>query len=697
MGKTALVVHWGHRVADRFPGGQLYLNLRGHDLARPVPTADALAMALRTLGVPDAEVPPTLDERVGRYRTLLADRRALIVLDNAADADQVRGLLPGAGPSVVVVTSRDALVGLVARDGARRIELTVLPVHEAVGLLRVLVGARVDEEPEAAGALVQRCARLPLALRIAAELVRARPDRRLADLVAQLSDERRTLDLLDAGGDPRTAVRSVLSWSCRGLPPPVVRLFRLLGLHPGRDFDARSAAALAGVDPDDATDALAVLARAHLVEPLAGKRFRMHDLLRAYAAEMAGDEPVTGLLDFYLATCTTAAALRYPAFPLPTAPPHPAAPALDERSARAWLTTEIDNVVAAVGFAAERGLDDHVTRLATAVARHLYTTGRTGDAETVHTHAVRSARATADRAAEGLALRNLGMAVAALGRREEAIEHFERSLAIRAELGDRLGMAEVWTSIGVAQDILCRFTEAIASQERALALRLSAGDRVGAAIAMLNLGVVLEQRGDLERSKANHERALALFREHGDRVGESHALTNLGNVLRLLGDPESAITHHRRALTAYRDLGSRTGEAFALAGLGSDLDRLGEHTEATDWHQQALDLAREISETSLEAEVLNNLGENLTARHRPGDAHTAHTAALTIATPHGDALEQARALHRLGALALAEGDKATARTCWTRSAHLYAPLGVAESALVHANLTALDDDPAAEA
>ena len=246
VGKTALAVHWAHQAADRFPDGQLYVNLRGYDPGQPVAAADALAGFLRALGVPGQDIPPGRDERAARYRSLLAGRRVLVVLDNAGSAEQVRPLLPGAPACAVLVTSRDALAGLVAGDGAARLDLDVLPPEEAMALLRSLIGARVDAEPAAAAELAGQCCRLPLALRVAAELIASRPAMPLARLAGELADLSTRLDLLETGGDPRTGVRTVLSWSYHHLDPCAARAFRLLGLHPGPDFELYAAAALSG-------------------------------------------------------------------------------------------------------------------------------------------------------------------------------------------------------------------------------------------------------------------------------------------------------------------------------------------------------------------------------------------------------------------------------------------------------------------
>jgi DNA-binding SARP family transcriptional activator len=286
VGKTGLAVHWAHRVHGAFPDGQLYVNLRGCDPEQPVPAGVALAGFLRALGMEGPGIPLETDERAAAYRTLLDRRRMLVVLDNAATAEQVRPLLPGSPSSLVLVTSRDSQAGLVARHGAKRLDLDVLPLNDAVALLRVLIGGRADTAPAASARLARLCARLPLALRVAAELAAAVPAMTVAQLADEMADERRRLDLLDAGGDPRSAVRSVFSWSYRCLPTETARLFRLLGLHNGPDVDLSAAAALTASTHGQARRELEQLARGHMIHRAGPGRYVMHDLLRAYAADL---------------------------------------------------------------------------------------------------------------------------------------------------------------------------------------------------------------------------------------------------------------------------------------------------------------------------------------------------------------------------------------------------------------------------
>ena len=264
VGKTALAVRWAHRVAGQFPDGQLYVNLRGYDPGQAMTPGEALAAFLRAMGVADQDIPLEETERAARYRSLLAGRRMLVVLDNAATEQQVRPMLPGTGTAMVLVTSRDSLAGLVARDGAQRLDLDLLPLAEAVTLLRTLIGERADTDPAVAETLAGLCARLPLALRVAAELAATRPEAPLAELVAELAGRRDRLELLDTGADPHSAVASVFSWSYQHLPADAARMFRLLGLHPGQDWDQYAAAALSDTaSVAQAARMLGGLARAH--------------------------------------------------------------------------------------------------------------------------------------------------------------------------------------------------------------------------------------------------------------------------------------------------------------------------------------------------------------------------------------------------------------------------------------------------
>jgi DNA-binding SARP family transcriptional activator/tetratricopeptide (TPR) repeat protein len=650
VGKTALAVHWAHRVADRFPDGQLYANLRGYDPGRPVSAADALAGFLHALDVPEHDIPADENHRAAQYRSLLAGRRMLVVLDNASDVAQIRPLLPGSPGCMVVVTSRDALAGLVARDGAQRLDLDLLPRDDALGLLRATIGARVDADPDAAEALADRCCRLPLALRVAAELAVSRPTIPLAALASELADRQRRLDLLDAAGDQRTAVRAVFSWSYRHLADAAARVFSLLGLHPGPDLDSWAAAALTGTTVADARRLLDRLARAYLVQHVPQDRYSMHDLLRAYASQVAAEEAtdavrreaLTRLLDHYLHTATAAVGALYPGERRQgkvTGPGTAAGQVTEPAAARHWLDAERANLAAVTAFAADHGWPGHATGLAATLFRYLDTGSHYPEAVTIHAHARKAAAAVGDRTAEATALNGLGLAGWRQGRHQQATDQ------LRAALG------------------LCRQT----------------GDRTGETRALVNLGVIDSRQGRYEQAADHFEAALVLCRQSGDRTGETRALVNLGLAEFRRGRHEQAAAHFEAALELCRQTGDRTAGGYALTSLGVLDVRQGRYQQATGHHQQALTLFREVGDRSGEANTLNGLGELFLARGRPADARTHHTMALHAAREIGDAYEEARAHDGLARAYRAAGDDGEADRCWQRALAMYIQLGAPEA------------------
>jgi DNA-binding SARP family transcriptional activator/tetratricopeptide (TPR) repeat protein len=651
VGKTGLAVRWARRVMGSFPDGQLYVNLRGYDPGQPAEPGEALAGFLRALGMAGRDIPPGTEERAAAYRSQLDGRRVLVILDNAASAEQVRPLLPGSPACLVVVTSRDSLAGLVARHGARRLDLDMLPLPDAVGLLRTLIGDRVDAEPAAAAALAGQCARLPLALRVAAELAAASPGTPLAALTGELASEQRRLDLLDAGGDERTAVRGVFSWSYRHLPPAAARAFRLAGLHPGPDLDAYALAALAPAADDRsaaaAADLLTLLARAHLIRPASAGRYSMHDLLRAYARQLAagsGDEAggatLTRLFDYYLATAATAMDVLVPAErhyrPSVPAAGTPVPAVTSTARARAWLDAERATLVAIAGCPGSPG---YAVRLAAVLFRYLETGGHYADAVTVHTRARQAARLAGDRAAEATALTNLGIICWRQGRYQQAAGYHEQALASSAAIGDRAGEA----------------------------------------IAVANLGAVYERQGLYDQAAESHRRALGLFREAGDRSGEARALANLGSVAGRQGRHEQAVGWYQRALALFRELGDRTGEASALPDVGLAYQRQGRYDEAAACYRRALRLFGETGDRIGEAEARNGVAEVLLATGQPEQARDEAAAALLLAGQIGDLYEQARAHTGLSAALHATGERGLAGRHRQRARELAAELGAAET------------------
>jgi tetratricopeptide (TPR) repeat protein len=737
VGKTALAVRWAHQVAGLFPDGQLYVNLRGYDVDRPMPATDALAGFLRVLGVPGQDIPPEEDQRAARYRSLLAGRRMLVLLDNASQVEQVRPLLPGSPRCMVVVTSRDALAGLVVRDGARRLELDLLSASDAAALLRDLIGDRAAADPGATAALADLCARLPLALRVAAERAIASPSVPLSGLVAGLRDGPR-LDVLDVGGDPRTAVRAVFSWSYGHLEPGQARTFRLIGLHPGPDLDVHVAAALTGSPAGEATRLLRALVSAYLVQATAGGRYVMHDLLRSYARELAAEDDgpaeeraaLTRLLDHYLYTAAAAMDTLHQAErdsrPRLSGPAVPGPPVDTPAAALAWLDAQRACLVTATEYAAGHGWAEHAGLLAATLYRYLDAGGHTPEAITVHGHALRAARQTGDPAQEATALTNLGFVHAAQGCYGEAAGYLRQALTLYREMGERHGQAVALGNLGFIHVYQGRYNPAIQQLRQALTLHRETGNRIGEARTLNRLGSIDLRQGRYPQAARYLRQALALLREHGEVSDVGFALANLGRLDVLQGRYEQAGGSLTEALDLFRGLTHPNGEAYAVLYLGQLDLRLGRYPQAADHHQQALALSRvtgqrhaeaealaglgqvellqgrpeqatahlrqalalhrEVGDLSGEAAALNGLGEALLAGGQPGQAAEQHQAALDLASQQGDRHAQAHAHNGLGQASATRGDAAGAAGHWRQALAIYTRLGVPEVAEVRAQL-----------
>jgi NB-ARC domain-containing protein/tetratricopeptide repeat protein len=456
VGKTALAVRWAHQLQDRFPDGQLYVNLRGYHPGPPMTPEQALDCFLRALDVSVEKIPIGMDEKAGLYRSLLNGRRVLVVLDNANTVEQVRPLLPGSPGCLVVVTSRSQLAGLFIRDGAHRVSLDPLPPAEAVLLLRQIMGAaRVDAEPDVAVKLARQCAYLPLALRISAERVVSRPHITLADLAGELANERDRLDVLAAHDDETTAVRSVFFWSYRTLPPAAAHIFRLLGLHAGPDISIPVAAVLAGTTPPQARLLLNVLTGVHLLEETGHDRYRFHDLLRVYAAERVAteetdherDSAVRRLLTWYLHTADAAGRVltpqwRYVPLDFPEAGFLPLV-FTTYQQALEWCEAESANLVAATRHAAECGQHVIAWKLPAVLWNFFILRRHWADWITTHETGLAAARHLHDRYGEAWITNNLGGCYRCLGQFDEAINYLQQALVAWRELDDRWG--EGWT------------------------------------------------------------------------------------------------------------------------------------------------------------------------------------------------------------------------------------------------------------
>lgn len=648
VGKTALAVRWAHAATAHFPDGQLYVNLRGYDLDEPMPPGEALIGFLVALGVGRRDVPLAVPDRAALYRSRMHGRRALVLLDNAASAEQVRPLLPGGPACVTLVTSRESLAGLVALDGAHRMDLDLLSVEEAGHLLRTVIGPRVNAEPEAAEMLVRQCARLPLALRVAAELAAAQPARDLATLVAELRDEQQRLDMLAAGDDRRAAVRTVLSWSYRQLSAEVAAVFRAVGLHPGADVDDYAASALAGIDLHAAAGALRSLADAHLLRPATPTRYVMHDLLRAFSCSLTEESHAraarTRLFDYYLAGASTAMDTLYPAErerrPRVTTVATPLPPLADVDNARDWLDDEMPALVKVAEHAANHGWPDHTKRLAATLYRYL-NGDRFIDALAIHGHARSAARRGGDRAAEAEALAGLGVTYWLLDNYEQAAAFLEEALAAYRVVGQPAGEARALNNLALVRQWTGDNDGAATCMEQALSLYRATDDAIGIAKTTSNLGGLYAWSGRPDDGHALILEALSVHQRLGDRSGEATDLNTLGMIDVRLGRHDRAGDRYRQALAIHRHMGHRAGEAHVLQNLG-DLDNiLGRHEAAYERHSAALRLFRRCGDQTGETGALIGLATCMHKTGRPADALGHHRAALEIAEKIGARREEA--------------------------------------------------------
>ncbi|WP_053717078.1 ATP-binding protein [Saccharothrix sp. NRRL B-16348] len=620
VGKTAFVTYWANRVKDRFPDGQLYVNLHGWGPQGPLAAAEALAGFLRSLGLSNDQIPHNIDERAARFRSLVAGRRMLIVLDNARDAGQIRPLLPGTSSCVVLVTSRDSLPGLVSRDGARRINLDLLPQTQAVSLLRMLIGPRVDAELAAAEALVSHCARLPLALRIVAELA-VSTDVPLSELVRDLENEESRLDLLEAGDDPYTAVRAVLSWSYRNLDLAEARAFRLLGLHPGRDFDENSAAQLAGTSPVEARRLLGALVRAHLVERSQAGRYQMHDLLRVYAADLATQEEsaeskrtaLLRLFDYFLRVAASATQIAFPQEQryLPDAPAveRHDPELLDDYQAAKWLEAERPTLLA-VAVQAERSRPPAYAALMSAIlARYLDSRSHFDDAVALHTVAVSASREAGDREGEARAIQNLGTIYQRLGRYNDAYDNLSNAVSVARQINDVATEVLALGELGQVAWLMGRYDEALDFFAPVLAFRQRTDDPTGLGRVLNNIGLVLIRLARHEEALGNLESALALFRETNDRLRQGYALNDIGVLLQRMARFSEAFGYHSEAMVIARAAGDRALEAAVLNGLGAAHRQTAESDIALELHAQALSIGIEVGDRYEQGQAHEGLGD----------------------------------------------------------------------------------------
>ncbi|WP_158678663.1 tetratricopeptide repeat protein [Streptomyces sulphureus] len=602
IGKTWLALHWAHQHINRFPDGQLFVNLRGFDPSdQPVTPHEAVRGFLDALVVDQKEIPAEPDSQLAMFRSLVAQRRMLIVLDNARDSDQVAQLIPGSPKCTVLVTSRDRMAGLSATHGAHMLSVNTLDQAEARMLLcRRLGEDRLAAEPAAVAELVTWCAGLPLALSVVASHAGLQPRAPLADFAAELRDASTRLEALDAGTSA-TRLESVLSWSYQALTAEQAAVFRLVGLAPGSDLSLHAAASLMGGPVARARKVLRSLERASLVEQLGADHYRMHDLVRLYAAERAHadhphDECTAGLqrmAEFCARTAHDADVLIAP---------HHAAIELGERSlgcrpqplasaeaAWEWFSVERANVMAVLHMAAGRQWHARVWQLAWALTTFQLRQGHLHDNLIAWRAGADASKHLNDPPTRTRSYRHLGRACAQLGRHEEALTHLEEGLTGAIADGDALGQAHTHRAIAKAWEEQGDNQQALQHAHRALELYDELGVQVSGSHALNEVGWYAAKLGRFDQASQHCADALTRCRTNNDRSGEARTLISLGYIDHHTGRPHTAAGRFRQAIALYSALGDTTAEADALEHLGHALAGYDTDDARRSW-QQAFDL-----------------------------------------------------------------------------------------------------------
>ena len=703
VGKTAFAVHAAHRLADRFPGGQIFLPLHGHTPGQqPVDPADALASLLLTAGVAPAQIPPGLQARMGLWRDRLAGLQLLLILDDAVGSEQVLPLLPGTGGSLVLVTSRRHLSAL---DEAAVISLDTLPASEAAGLLvRLADRPGLGPGDPGVGEIARLCGYLPLAIGMVARQLRHHPAWTAAGRAADLAAAAGRVELM---ATENVSVAAAFDLSYADLGPDLQRLFRRLGLHPGPEADQYAAAALDNTGLTAARRGLEALYDQYLLAEPAPGRYRMHDLIREHARVLAErldpeedrERATVRLLDYYQHTAARAAG-RAGARNARQARPRPAAvegavpaavPALaDSEEALAWARTERTSLLACLDHAAATGQHTRVIALTAALAGLLRSDGPWAEATTRHQAAIGAARHLGDRLGQANALSELGDVRRATGDYPAAAQDLEQALGIYRDLGDRLGQAGALLYLGAMRRLTGDYPGAAQILEQALGIYQDLGDRLGEASALYYLGIVRRVTGDYPAAAQDLEQALGIYRDHGYRLGQVHALLELGIVRRATGDYPAAAQILEQALGISRDLGHRLGQAHALNELGAVRRATGDPAAGQDL-EQALAIYRDLGDRAGEVTALNESG---TLHRFTGDlarAEGCHRQALDLSRLIGSSWDEAHALAGLGRCTLAAGHATQAAALLRQALEIFQRTGAAEAGDVSRELTALTE------
>ncbi|MEV7090933.1 BTAD domain-containing putative transcriptional regulator [Streptomyces sp. NPDC093085] len=683
VGKTALALHTARRLAERFPAGQLYLDLRAHAPAQEALTpAEALATLLRLIGAPADEIPMELEARTALWRTMLAERRAVIVLDDAADADQVGPLLPGGSASLTIITSRRHLAGL---PYARSLPLDVLPVADAITLFRKFAGEERTRDIQEATRIVTLCGFLPLAIELVAHRFRVHSSWSLTTLRERLARPSGRLGEIRDSEDRGIDLAFDLSY--RTLSDEQRAAFRRLGLHPGADFTLGAAAALLDLPEAAAERLVEALLTSHLLRESTPDRYRFHDLLAEYARSRAIAEDdvdhretaVHRVIKFYIRMVDHADRVLYPRrvrlapregteeeprLDHETPADTPANPPME--TIKNWFDTERGNLLAAERYARTHGHRELAAQLAYGIAEFLNAECHWQDAANVLGHAVTHWTATADQHALCRTLLYLGAAQANIGRYAEAGETDRRALEIARATGDREAEAEILRVQGVLSWHLGENRTALAHFQDSFAIKSASGDTWDKARAYNNVAVALIQLREHARALGHFRNAIEAFSAAGDRASAGKALNNLGDLQMRLGDPDGARHSYEEAISSLESTGNRYDRATTKASLADYFTATGSKESALALHRECLTEFRSLNDRKSEADTLISMGEayrRTGGDDEPDEASRYYLEALEIAREIGASHQVAQALHHLAQVDFAQGrtDKAVER------------------------------------
>ncbi|MFD9701607.1 BTAD domain-containing putative transcriptional regulator [Lentzea sp. NPDC059081] len=695
VGKTALAVRLAELLADDYPDGLYFIDLHGYTVGKQPRTAEAaLDVLLRQAGTPVELIPPGLAERVERWRATAAGKRILVVLDNAAEAAQVRPLLPGTTEGLALVTSRRRLTTL---DGGRPVSLDVLSSADAVALFR-RIADRATDDPAGVDDVVELCGRLPLAIRIAASRLRHRPAWTVADLAERLRETRRRMHTLAVDD---LSVYATLRLSYESLPELQRRTFRLLGVHPGQDFDRYAVAALTGLPVDETEQQLESLCDCNLLMQPAAGRYQLHDLVRDCAEQLVeAEETEAGrhdaaarLFDYYLYLahlhCDPMARKISRFEPDIPSGPVPVPPALDEVEAIGLLEAEHHNLMAVAGQAQASGRPAHSWQLPCVLRPFLERMNLRAAWLHLFEGALATARQLDDPRGQSTALANIAVIRRELGRLTEAIELLQQALLISRAAGDQAGEAYQTSDLGITYLRLARYREARECFRTAHDLAEALGSLRDVGVLINNLGFVAADLGEHSEALDRFERALAINRATGFRQGEALSLANIGRLHGRFHRYARATSHLTEALTLSREIGYRFGEGWALAWLAALHRRQGDLPAALELGRLALDVGAAAGVADVECDALNCLGETYQALGDLEMAANLHKRAESLATDHDLTLEIARAAEGQAHIALRLGHPSEARRLWERALTQY-PETLADQAHARTHLETPD-------